>query len=160
MKTTPLRLFAVAAALAALITGCSRKSEAAASASAPAAPNETANVPAPPPAPAPAASTEQRAPEKRLPRLVDIGAGTCIPCKMMAPILAELKRSRAHEFETVFVDLNHEREKGLGYGIRVIPTQIFFDERGRELFRHEGFISKEDILRTWSGFGYHFDLAN
>ena len=88
---------------------------------------------------------------------MDIGAGTCIPCKMMAPILEELKHTRAHQFETEFVDLNHRRDEAMRYRIRVIPTQIFFEENGRELFRHEGFISKEDILKTWAGLGYKFD---
>jgi thioredoxin 1 len=37
--------------------------------------------------------------------------------------------------------------------VRIIPTQIFFDSEGEELFRHEGFFSKEDILGKWKEFG-------
>jgi thioredoxin 1 len=142
-----------------LVIGCSRKQEFAAAALAAEPADQPASV-APAAGAASAvsgtATADQPVPEKRLPRLVDIGAGTCIPCRMMAPILDELKRTRAHEFETVFVDLNHEREKGLSYGIRVIPTQVFFDENGRELARHEGFISKEQILQAWEQLGYKF----
>ena len=147
----------VAAALIAFGAGCSRQSEASASG----AEKEADATPAtPPPVSGSAAAAESRAPEKRLPRLVDIGAGTCIPCRLMAPILDDLQHTRAHQFETVFVDLNHERAKGMSYGIRIIPTQVFFDENGRELYRHEGFFSKEDILKTWTGLGYTFETAN
>ena len=48
------------------------------------------------------------------------------------------------------------RGAGNRYGIRVIPTQIFFDPQGKELFRHEGFFSKDDILETWRRLGYQF----
>jgi thioredoxin 1 len=35
----------------------------------------------------------------------------------------------------------------------VIPTQIFYDAAGRELFRHEGFFGKDDILAKWKELG-------
>ena len=88
-----------------------------------------------------------------LPRLVDLGAHACIPCKMMAPILEELKKEHAGNFKTEFIDVWQDAEAGRKYGIRVIPTQIFFDADGKELFRHEGFFSKEDILKKWKEFG-------
>lgn len=84
-----------------------------------------------------------------LPRLVDLGAGKCIPCKMMAPILEELKTEYQGRFDVTFIDVWENREAGQEYGIRVIPTQIFYDADGNELFRHEGFFSKEDILAKW-----------
>jgi thioredoxin 1 len=93
---------------------------------------------------------------QRLPRLVDIGSSTCIPCKMMKPILDDLMANRAHQFETVFIDLNKNRSEAMQYGIRVIPTQVFFDENGGELGRHEGFMSKEQILQMWAQHGYAF----
>ena len=81
-----------------------------------------------------------------LPRLVDLGADKCIPCKMMAPILEDLKIEYAEKMDVQFIDVWKNPAPGKEYGIRVIPTQIFFDASGKELFRHEGFISKEDIL--------------
>lgn len=89
----------------------------------------------------------------RLPRLVDLGAGKCIPCKMMAPILEELKKEYKDKFEVVFIDVWEDRQAGAKYGIRVIPTQIFYDASGKERFRHEGFFSKEDILGKWKELG-------
>ena len=81
----------------------------------------------------------QPAQGQALPRLVDLGAKSCIPCKMMAPILEELKKEYAETFKTEFVDVWQNPEPGRQYGIRVIPTQIFFDAESRELFRHEGY---------------------
>jgi len=88
-----------------------------------------------------------------LPRLLDLGAGKCIPCKMMAPILEELKKEYAGQFEVVFLDVWENPQAAAQYGIRVIPTQIFFDSSGKELFRHEGFYSREDILNRWKTLG-------
>ncbi len=101
------------------------------------------------PATGPAAST----PEGKLPRLVDLGADKCIPCKMMAPMLEELRAEYAGKFQVDFIDVWKDPEAGRKYNIRLIPTQIFYDAAGRELFRHEGFISKQDILTKWKELG-------
>ncbi|MCX5642450.1 MAG: thioredoxin family protein [Candidatus Omnitrophica bacterium] len=95
------------------------------------------------------------APTQKLPRLVDLGAKTCIPCKMMAPILEELRNEYKGKLQVKFIDVWEDRSAGDQYGIRVIPTQIFFDPSGKELFRHVGFISKEDILAKWQELGFN-----
>lgn len=89
----------------------------------------------------------------KLPRLVDLGAGKCIPCKMMKPILDELKRDYAGQFKTEFIDVWENPDEGKKYGIEMIPTQIFYDADGKELFRHTGFFGKEDILAKWKELG-------
>ncbi len=91
--------------------------------------------------------------QSHLPRLLDLGAGKCIPCKMMAPILDELKATYAGKLEVVFIDVWENQQAGEQYGIRVIPTQIFYAADGKELFRHEGFFAKEDILAKWKELG-------
>lgn len=88
-----------------------------------------------------------------LPRLVDLGAGKCIPCKQMKPILAELTRDYAGQFEVIFIDVWENKAAGEPYRIRMIPTQIFFSAEGKELSRHEGFMSKKDILARWKELG-------
>jgi thioredoxin 1 len=88
-----------------------------------------------------------------LPRLVDLGAGTCIPCKMMAPILEELKTEYAGQLNVEFLDVRQDPNVVSEYYIRVIPTQIFYDASGQERFRHEGFMSKQDILAKWKELG-------
>ncbi len=88
-----------------------------------------------------------------LPRLVDLGADKCIPCKMMAPILKELTKEYAGRLKVEFIDVWKSPDAGKAYKISLIPTQIFFDAAGKELFRHEGFFSKQDILAKWKELG-------
>lgn len=90
---------------------------------------------------------------KALPRLVDLGAGKCIPCKMMKPILDDLKTNYAGMFKTEFIDVWEDADAAKPYNINLIPTQIFYGVDGKELFRHEGFFSKEDILGKWKELG-------
>jgi len=112
---------------------------------------------APSTAPASAPSDEPAVePTRPLPRLVDLGADRCIPCKAMAPILDELSSNFRGQFDVMFIDVWKDRAAAEPYGIRMIPTQIFLDADGKELFRHEGFFSREDILTTWRRLGYGF----
>jgi thioredoxin 1 len=91
-----------------------------------------------------------------LPRLVDLGADKCLPCKMMAPVLKELKKEYAGRMEVQFIDVWKAPDAGKAYHINLIPTQIFFDASGNELFRHEGFYSKADMLAKWKELGVEF----
>jgi len=102
------------------------------------------------------ASQAATKPDDSLPRLVDLGADKCIPCKKMAPILEQLHVDYAGQFEVVFIDVWKKRDEATKYDIKLIPTQIFFGADGQELFRHQGFFSREDILRTWQEHGYDF----
>ena len=88
-----------------------------------------------------------------LPRLVDLGSTTCIPCKLMAPILEELRNEYAGRLEVEVLDVRSDASLAPLYNVRVIPTQIFFSAAGQELYRHEGFMSKADILAKWGALG-------
>ncbi|MCY2924373.1 MAG: thioredoxin family protein [Planctomycetota bacterium] len=88
-----------------------------------------------------------------LPRLVDLGSTTCIPCKMMTPILDELRAEYAGRLQVEFVDVKENPAGAKPYDIQLIPTQVFFDASGRERWRHEGFIAKDDILAKWKELG-------
>jgi thioredoxin 1 len=95
--------------------------------------------------------------ESTLPHLVDLGADKCIPCKMMAPVLEGLKEEYAGRLQVTFIDVWKDPAPGRKYGINVIPTQIFLAPDGRELFRHEGFYSREDILSKWRELGFELE---
>lgn len=105
------------------------------------------------------AAAEQRgggaaAPAARpIPRLVDLGAGKCIPCKAMAPILEQLRADYAGRMEVTFIDVWQAPEQATAHRIQMIPTQIFYAADGRELARHEGFMSREEILAQWKALG-------
>ncbi len=94
--------------------------------------------------------------QKPLPKLLDLGADKCVPCKMMFPVLDELKAEHAGKLDVEFIDVWKNPDEARKYGVKIIPTQIFYDASGKELFRHEGFFSKEDILAKWKSFGIEF----
>ncbi len=89
----------------------------------------------------------------QLPRLVDVGAGKCIPCKAMAPILDQLRVDYAGRLEVTFVDVWKNPAQAAPYAVHMIPTQIFYAADGRELVRHQGFMSREEILAQWKALG-------
>ena len=97
----------------------------------------------------PAKSTEvvPGIPARNTVTMVDLGATTCIPCKMMAPILEELKKEYAGRAAVIFIDVWDQANAGKAsaFKIMIIPTQIFYDKLGREVFRHEGFFEKKAI---------------
>ena len=109
-------------------------------------------VPAQVPAAGPAADS-LKANTRKLPRLLDLGADKCVPCKMMAPILEGLKKEYGGQMEVQFIDVWKTPEAGKEYGVRMIPTQIFYGTDGKESFRHEGFFGKDDILAKWKELG-------
>ncbi len=87
-------------------------------------------------------------PVKNTVTMVDLGAKTCIPCKLMAPILAELKKEYAGRAEVIFIDVWDQANTGkaAAFKIMIIPTQIFYDKQGKEIFRHSGFFEKSAII--------------
>ncbi|MBW6511295.1 MAG: thioredoxin family protein [Desulfuromonadaceae bacterium] len=91
-----------------------------------------------------------------LPKLVDVGADKCIPCIKMAPILDQLREDFRGQMDVVFVDVWKQREDAASYGVRMIPTQIFYAADGSELFRHTGFFSRAEILAKWQELGFKF----
>lgn len=144
---TPIKLLIVATLAAAVIAAVALKNTKPPAAS----PNSPASTvalaaPADPTHAAPTANI-------KLPKLLDLGAGKCVPCRMMAPILEELKKEYAGKMNVEFIDVWVNPDAAKPYGIEVIPTQIFFDADGKELFRHVGFFAKADILAKWKELG-------
>jgi len=103
-------------------------------------------------------STSDETKGQALPRLVDLGAHKCIPCQKMAPILDELTKEYKGVFDVQFIDVWQPENKELAekHNVETIPTQIFFDGGGQELWRHVGYFSKEDILSKWQELGFDF----
>jgi len=92
--------------------------------------------------------------DSNLPRLLDLGSHTCTPCRMMVPELDALSDEYAGVVNVEFIDVNENPNAAEPYGIRLIPTQIIFDSDGNELFRHEGYMSREDMAAKLLEFGY------
>ena len=85
-------------------------------------------------------------PEKGKVTMVDLGAKKCIPCKMMAPIMEKMEKAYEGRAEIIFIDVWENREQAPRFKIRAIPTQIFFNEKGEEVYRHVGFLKEESII--------------
>ena len=78
--------------------------------------------------------------------MVDLGADRCVPCKMMAPILAKVTKDSDARAAIIFLDVWKDPGIGKKFGIRAIPTQIFYDKEGKEAYRHLGFMDEKSIV--------------
>ena len=92
-------------------------------------------------------------PLKGMVTMIDLGAKKCIPCKMMAPILVKLEKQFEGKAAIVFIDVWEHNEQAKRFGIRAIPTQIFFNEDGREIYRHVGFMDEKAIINQLKKMG-------
>lgn len=97
---------------------------------------------------------EQTAPGKAsLPTLIEIGKGTCTPCKIMKPILEDLKKEYAGVLNVVIIDVRDNPDAMKKYKIRAFPFQIFLDASGKEVKRNYGMPTKEQILDMFKSVG-------
>ncbi|MCE5322540.1 thioredoxin family protein [bacterium] len=90
---------------------------------------------------------------KQLPKLLDLGATKCVPCKMMVPVLDELKKEYKGQLDVQFIDVWKDPDSAKKYKVQSIPTQIFFDAKGKEIFRHVGYFPKVDIVKAFKDHG-------
>lgn len=87
------------------------------------------------------------------PTLAEFGWRTCIPCKAMKPILEELAVENKGKVNVIIVEVYDHEDLSRQYNIRGIPTQIFFDKNGKEVYRHAGYLAKENIQTVLSDIG-------
>jgi len=92
-------------------------------------------------------------PVKGMVTMLDLGADKCVPCKMMAPILEELEKAYKDKAAIVFIDVWKKPEYSKKFNIQAIPTQIFFDKDGKEVFRNTGFLDKKSIIEKMKQLG-------
>jgi thioredoxin 1 len=85
--------------------------------------------------------------------MVDLGAKSCVPCKMMAPIMEKLEKEYKGKAAIVFIDVWKDPDQAKRFGIRAIPTQIFYDKEGKEVYRHVGFMSEHAIVTQLKNLG-------
>jgi thioredoxin 1 len=92
-------------------------------------------------------------PVKGMVTMVDLGSDTCIPCKLMAPIMGKVEKKYRGKAAVILIDVRKNQEPIKRFGIRAIPTQIFFDKQGKEVYRHEGFMSEAEIDEVFQNMG-------
>jgi len=81
------------------------------------------------------------------PVLVDFGANKCIPCRQIRPILREIGKEYAGKAHVLIIDVWELRELARDYRIQLIPTLVFFDPAGKEVFRRPGVWDKNSIIQ-------------
>lgn len=87
------------------------------------------------------------------PTVLDLGASSCVPCKMMKPIFEELEQEYKGKANILLLEIYDYKALANKYQVMVIPTQIFFDKDGNQFWRHEGFLSKDEIVRKLKDLG-------
>ncbi len=100
-----------------------------------------------------AAEDFSQVPAKGMVTMIDLGAKKCIPCKMMAPIMEKMEKQYAGRAAVVFIDVWEHNDQARRFGIRAIPTQIFYDADGREAYRHVGFLAEKQIVQIMTRLG-------
>ncbi|MCJ7642306.1 MAG: thioredoxin domain-containing protein [Desulfobacterales bacterium] len=80
------------------------------------------------------------------PFLVDFGANSCIPCRQMRPILKEVGKEYSGKAGVLVIDIYKYQNLAREYKVQMIPTLVFFDGKGKEVFRHIGMLEKEKIV--------------
>ncbi len=87
------------------------------------------------------------------PAVIDLGARYCYQCKKMAPILESLAGEYGDRASIMFIDVHKDMAAAEKFRIQMIPTQIFFDAKGKEVKRHIGFMDRADIIRELKALG-------
>jgi thioredoxin 1 len=76
---------------------------------------------------------------------IELGSVNCIPCKQMQPVMKSVETKYGEQIKVIFYDVWKDKKPAQQYGIKLIPTQVFLDENGKEILRHEGFFAEEEI---------------
>jgi thioredoxin 1 len=80
------------------------------------------------------------------PVLVDFGANSCLPCRQLRPILREIDKEYTGKARALVIDVYKYQSLAREYKVQLIPTLVFFDSKGKEVFRHVGILEKEKIV--------------
>ncbi len=83
---------------------------------------------------------------KEKPVLVDFYATWCGPCKMLSPILKQVKDSLGERVSIITIDVDKNTEIAQSYQVRGVPTMMLF-QNGKQLWRQSGVLSKEEIIQ-------------
>ncbi|MGC9194042.1 MAG: thioredoxin family protein [Syntrophobacteraceae bacterium] len=92
-------------------------------------------------------------PAKGMVTMVDLGASGCIPCNIMSGIVDSLQKQYKGKAAIYFINIRNHPEEGHKFGISVIPTQIFYDKNGKEVYRHEGVMLEGAVIAKLQSLG-------
>jgi len=98
--------------------------------------------------------------ERISPTLLDMYVDSCPACKMMKGILDEFQGRQKYDLNIKFVDLWKDPDMAKQYSISVVPTLIFLDPDGKQIYRHEGVMTEEMLLLKWKELGFDLDKGD
>lgn len=82
-----------------------------------------------------------------IPVLVDFYADWCGPCKMLAPILKQVKDEMGETLKIIKIDVDKNKSIASKYQVRGVPTMLLF-KNGKQLWRQSGVLQKNDIVQV------------
>lgn len=82
---------------------------------------------------------------------LEFGAKGCISCKKMEQVMEDIKEKYPHTINVRFMNVTQTSSQKLTqhFGISTIPTQVILDRNGKEIFRHSGYISSEELEKQF-----------
>ena len=85
--------------------------------------------------------------EKPQIQFIELGSVNCIPCRQMQPVMKDIEAKYSPKVKVIFYDVWTQEQSKYArlYNIRVIPTQVFLDGSGKEIYRHQGFFPQKDL---------------
>ncbi len=92
-----------------------------------------------------------------MPTLIDIGSTSCVPCQQLQPVLDKLKIDYANTVNVKFYDAWNTTtgaNMATKYGVSSIPTLIFIDKNGNEVYRMTGYHSYNEIVSKFKALGW------
>jgi thioredoxin 1 len=97
---------------------------------------------------APANNVKQPASRAKI-TFVELGSVNCIPCKAMQPVMRSIEQRYGEQIQVIFYDVwtLEQQHYAREFNIRLIPTQVFLDQHGKEILRRQGFFAEAEIDR-------------
>lgn len=86
-----------------------------------------------------------------IPILVDFSADWCGPCKMLAPILKQVKDELGDAIKIIKIDVDKNQPLAAKYQVRGVPTMVLF-KQGKQLWRQSGVLQKQEIVSKINSF--------
>jgi thioredoxin 1 len=83
------------------------------------------------------------------PVLVDFFAEWCGPCKMLSPILKDVKTALGDDVSIIKIDVDKNQSLASKYQVRGVPTLLLF-RKGKQVWRQSGLVQKEALLNIIS----------